>query len=166
MLEQFYVSVMMKEIQPNNHRNKNNHSLIFFLSKKGSGNMILSLLQHSRSVNKQWNWSLNAWIVPLSWQRTVIGAFRPKINWGCSASKNQTPSQFTTVLKYSLNPLFAWSHTSSSIRKISSTEYNWERKHWFHRVATSWIRWLLQLDEINVFIELQQAESADCCYSA
>ena len=36
MLEQFYVSVMMKEIQPNNHRNKNNHSLIFFLSKKGS----------------------------------------------------------------------------------------------------------------------------------
>lgn len=53
MLEQFYVSVMMKEIQPNNHRNKNNHSLIFFLSKKGSGNMILSLLQHSRSVNKQ-----------------------------------------------------------------------------------------------------------------
>lgn len=40
MLEQFYVSVMMKEIQPNNHRNKNNHSLIFFLSKKGSGNMI------------------------------------------------------------------------------------------------------------------------------
>ena len=147
MLEQFYVSVMMKEIQPNNHRNKNNHSLIFFLSKKGSGNMILSLLQHSRSVNKQWNWSLNAWIVPLSWQRTVIGAFRPKINWGCSASKNQTPSQFTTVLKYSLNPLFAWSHTSSSIRKISSTEYNWERKHWFHRVATSWIRWLLAVNQ-------------------
>lgn len=71
----------------------------------------LSLLQHSRSVSKQWNWSLNAWIVPLSWQRTVIGAFRPKINWGCSASKNQTHSLFTTVLKYSLNLLFAWSHT-------------------------------------------------------
>jgi len=52
MLEQFYVSVMMNEMQ-SNHSDKNNHSLIFFLSKKGSGNMILSLLQHSRSVNKQ-----------------------------------------------------------------------------------------------------------------
>ena len=37
MLEQFYVSVMMKEIQPNNHRNKNNHSLIFLPLKEGFG---------------------------------------------------------------------------------------------------------------------------------
>ena len=36
MLEQFYVSVMMKEIQPNNHRNKNNHSL-FLPLKEGFG---------------------------------------------------------------------------------------------------------------------------------
>ena len=39
MLEQFYVSVMMNEMQ-SNHSDKNNHSLIFFLSKKSSGNMI------------------------------------------------------------------------------------------------------------------------------